>query len=233
MAGPQVTSLLGVGLYSIPEAACLAQVPAASIRRWLFGYSYQRDDQRHELPPVVTHEIEAGSRYRFVTFHDLIEIQFVHAFRVHGVSWKHLRLASAKARNLLHTSHPFSTQQFSTDGREIFAEIAHGTSERALLSLAREQYVFRAVIQPSLRAALEYQNGDLARWWPLGPRNKTIVVDPDRQFGRPIVAGAGVPTAVLARASRAYGSASRVAAWFDVHPKAVRAAVAFEQRLAA
>ena len=233
MSAPEVTSLLGVGLYSIPEAARLARVPAASIRRWLFGYSYQRDTRRHELPPVVAPEIEAGTRYRFVTFRDLIEIQFVHAFREHGVSWKHLRLASAKARELLATAHPFSTRRFATDGREIFAELAQRSGERALLSLAREQYVFRSVIQPSLRAALEYRSGDLVRWWPLGPRNKTIVVDPDRQFGRPVVTDVGVPTAVLAHASQTYGSVARVAAWFDLPARAVRAAVSFEQRLAA
>lgn len=34
------TSLPGVGLYTVPEAARLTAIPSCQIRRWLFGYKH-------------------------------------------------------------------------------------------------------------------------------------------------------------------------------------------------
>jgi uncharacterized protein (DUF433 family) len=59
------------------------------------------------------------------------------------------------------------------------------------------------------------------------------MVDPDRQFGQPITMEEGVPTAVLAKSVAAMGTIERVARWYDVDPKAVRASVELEKRLAA
>ena len=35
--------LVGVGLYTVPEAARLTKVPSPTIRRWLFGYRTESD----------------------------------------------------------------------------------------------------------------------------------------------------------------------------------------------
>jgi len=65
--------------------------------------------------------------------------------------------------------------------------------------------------------------------WP----KQSIVVDPARSFGRPIVQKVDVPTDVLAKAVRVEESLSLVAKWYDIPIEAVRAAVEFEERLAA
>lgn len=69
-----------------------------------------------------------------------------------------------------------------------------------------------------------------ARWFPVASRR--VVIDPARSFGQPIVQE-GVPTLVLAKTFAAEGSYSRVARWYDVDVRSVRAAVDFEHRLAA
>jgi uncharacterized protein (DUF433 family) len=71
------------------------------------------------------------------------------------------------------------------------------------------------------------------RWFPMGEKRKVVVIDPQRAFGRPIVAEGGVPTEVLASAVAAEKSVERVARWYAVSPREVKAAVEFEQRLAA
>jgi uncharacterized protein (DUF433 family) len=70
------------------------------------------------------------------------------------------------------------------------------------------------------------------RWWPLGEK-RLVVLDPTRNFGRPIVARHGVPTEVLASAAKASGSIGEVTRWFEVAEREVRDAVEYEQRLAA
>ena len=68
------------------------------------------------------------------------------------------------------------------------------------------------------------------RWYPLWPR-KTIVLDPRRSFGRPLIAN--VPADTLAAAARAEKSAEVAARWYNVSADNVRDAVAWQDRLAA
>ncbi|MBI4564591.1 MAG: hypothetical protein HY716_07870 [Planctomycetes bacterium] len=69
-------------------------------------------------------------------------------------------------------------------------------------------------------------------WWPLG-KNREVVLDPSRSFGKPIVDSAAVPTAVLTHAVRAEGSLERVADWYEAPLEAVKGAVEFERKLIA
>jgi uncharacterized protein (DUF433 family) len=62
---------------------------------------------------------------------------------------------------------------------------------------------------------------------------KTIVVDPTRAFGRPIVVAGGVPTEVLSEAVEIEGSPEKVARLYEVPLVAVRDSIAFQQQLAA
>ncbi len=225
-------TLLGVGLYSVPQAAQLAHVPARSVRRWLFGYRYQSEGVNVSRPPVFDPEsIELPDHHRVVTFRDLIEIQFVHSFREHGVSWDTIRRAASAARELTRSDHPFASQSFVTDGETIFAEVTSSLRRKELLDLKNNQMAFRRVLLPSLRARIDVAEAGAQRWWPLG-RNRPIVIDPARQLGQPISHDEGVPTAVLAGAYRTTKSFRKAAEWYDVSVNAVRSAVGFEQRFA-
>ncbi len=62
---------------------------------------------------------------------------------------------------------------------------------------------------------------------------RLVVLDPTRNFGRPIVARHGVPTEILANAAKATGSVAEVARWYEVSEREIQDAVEFEQRLAA
>lgn len=100
-----------------------------------------------------------------------------------------------------------------------------------LLELIRSQYGFRRLLEPSLKN-LEFNADHAIRWWPLS-RQRSVVLDPARHFGQPIVHSASVPTHALARAVETEGSITRAARTFEVRQDEVRDAVAFEQRIAA
>jgi|SRR5690606_4342507 len=228
-------TFVGVGVYSVHQAARLSGVPARSIRRWLMGYSYRYRDAVTRQPPVIAAELAASDDgVLALSFRDLIEIRFVYSFRELGVSWKVIRLAAEKARSLFQTDHPFTTEAFFSDGRAIFAQLQdEGVQERRLVDLVSDQYCFRNVMLPSFRAQIELSpKGAAERWWPLG-RNKKIVLDPARQFGQPIVDDQAVPTAVLAKATAVMGSEQLVAKWYDVPRASVHQAVLYERQLAA
>jgi uncharacterized protein (DUF433 family) len=226
-------SLLGMGLYTVPEASRLTGIPAARIRRWIKGHTYKSGEAIRVSPPLWRQDLPSGDDLG-LSFRDLLEVRFVDAFRRHGVSWKTIRAAAEKAAEIVQDSHPFSTKRFKTDGRNIFAELVQHTGRESLLDLARSQYGFKEVMEPFLFEGLEFSELGIEpiRWWPLG-RGRRVVIDPERSFGQPIVTPESVPTSVLARAFESEASYEAVARWYLVDPKSVQDAVEFETTLSA
>lgn len=219
--------LFGVGLYTASEASRLTGIPTARIRRWLRGYRHAGGASLPLWAPGIP---QLGSGLE-VTFLDLIEARFVHAFVKQGVSLKHIRAALQRAREIAGSDYPFSTQKFRTDGRRIFAEVQEVTGDKAVIDLVRNQFAFKSVIEPSFKG-LEFEASQVVRWRPW-PERKAIVLDPSRSFGAPIIDSDGVPTGALARAFAVRKSFKSVAHDYLVPEQSVRDAVAFEERLAA
>lgn len=103
-----------------------------------------------------------------------------------------------------------------------------------MLDLVKRQWAFKQVIKPSLYEGIDYTGeGSAQRWYPL-KRNKTVVLDPTRNFGKPILAVVGIDTSVIYQSYLAEGQdAKRVAMIFEIPTAAVDAAVAFEHKIAA
>jgi len=223
----------GEGIYTIPEASRLTGVDTRTIRRWLLGYDFNSKSGRRSSPPVWEPQLSKRSGITALGFFDLNEVRFVNEFRQHGVSWKSLRRAVDKAKTLLNTSHPFALKKFFTDGKTVFAEVARETGERELLDLVKNQLAFKKVLSPSLYGDLEFSRDEiLTRWWPLS-KKRSVVIDPQRAFGKPIVSNEGVPTEILFRAYQGSKALNEVAEWYDVTIEAIKDAIAFERGLVA
>jgi len=167
-----------------------------------------------------------------LSFRDLIESRFVKIFRDIGLGMPTIRLCFERAKEFIGDQRPFSTRKFRTDGKTIFLEITHDVAEGDLIDLKRRQYAFHRVVAPSLQG-LEFDVDSVARWFPLGERRRTIVIDPKRAFGRPLVFKYGVTTQTLARAAVVEKSIKEVSRLFDVPIPAVREAIDFEKKIAA
>ncbi|MBK1872513.1 DUF433 domain-containing protein [Marinobacter sp. 1-3A] len=218
-------SLLGVGLYTPAEAAAYTGIPSPQIRRWLFGYS---SGGKH-YPGIWSPQLE-GKVDQALGFHDLLEIRFVHAFRRHGVSLQAIRLASMHAREMFNQAYPFTCKRFQTDGKAIFAIVLEETGDESLLDLAKKQYAFKQVISSSLYRGIEYANNEAQRWFPLS-RNRKVVLDPARNFGKPVLTETGMTVEAIVSAWHAEEkNTKRVAALYEVSVADVEAAIQFDQR---
>lgn len=223
---------LGVGIYSVSDAAKLTGVPSAAIRRWLWGYRYRYCGEARVSQPLWSPELPEVDNSRALGFRDLIEILFVKAFKEKGVSLRTIRRAIEQAEALLGEDYPLSSLKFKTDGKSILADVVEPEERRLVFDLVTGQYLLENVFD-RLREGLDYsQLQGLQRWWPIG-REREVVVDPKRSFGQPIVASEGVPTEVLASAYHAEQSVDAVASWYDVTPEAVNDALEFERTLQA
>jgi uncharacterized protein (DUF433 family) len=222
---------LGIGYYTVPEAARLLRIPPRNINRWLGGYQYEENGRSASMPPLWRPELPSYEHHLELSFRDLIELRFVKAFLDAGLGLKTIRTCLDYARDCVADPRPFSTRKFGTDGRTIFLESVARVDEAQLLDLKKRQFVIKDVIERTFKD-LDIEDEVVSRWRPY--RGKpTIVIDPARAFGQPIASSSGVPTAVLAEAATAEGAAHRAAHLFGVSASVVQDAIAFEQSLAA
>lgn len=221
--------LIGVGLYTVPEAARLTHVPPAKIRGWINGYG-GRDSSRS---PIIHRQVPTIAGKPALGFLDLIEVRFVNWLVGYGVSWQTIRVAAERARGALGHEHPFALAKFHTDGKHVFLETQEETDDRKLLDLVKNNFAMYDVLEQSFRDGIAFDHEGVATAWRPIEGDHAIVLDPARSFGRPIDENSGVPTATLADAYTAEGSYERVASWYDVPPEAVRRAVRYEMRLSA
>jgi uncharacterized protein (DUF433 family) len=223
-------SLVGIGIYSAAEAARLTRVSANRIRRWLRGNERTHKGERRFDPPLWRPEIVLDDQV-YLGFRDLMEVRTAAAFIAEGVSPQTLRRAIEIASRLIEDEHPLSTRRFRTDGRKIFLQVGGEAGDERVLEIFSRQFVFKRIIDPTLRD-VEFDLGVPLRWWAAG-RGRGIVVDPERSFGQPVDDETGVPTVVLAEAAVAEGSIEAAARAYMVRQSSVLRAVKFEERLAA
>lgn len=222
--------VIGKGLYGLNFAARILQLHPSTLRSWARGREFVYRGKRFHTKPRW--EAEHGEEAGVLGFLDLVEARIIREFRTRGVKWKTIVAAGEETKRILGVDHPFATRKLKTNGQRIFLHVGEGTKDEAMIEVASSQIVFGEFITPFL-LELDFDEYDLAnRWWPIG-RDREVIVDPARSFGKPIVKTAGVPTAVLARAVAVEGSSERVARWYQVTEKEVEDAVYYERTLAA
>ena len=220
--------LIGHGVYTLAEGERLTGIPRASIRRWTQGHTYRYGNEVRYTPPAIQSRMEPIDGTPALEFQDLLEVRFLNTFREAGVSWKAIRIASQRAKELLGRHHPFSSRIFKTDGRTILAELVREAGDKVLLDLVRDQYEFERIITPFLYRGIEFDDLDEPRrWWPLG-QDRQVVLDPERAFGAPIVPQQGIPTRLLYSTFQAERSVELVSHWYGVSAIAVADAIEFE-----
>ncbi len=220
-----VTTLLGHGVYSFSEVQRLTGVSSRRIRYWFLG------DSRRKGPVEPRDYSAVLPDDSILSFLDLVDAMVVGKLREAGVSLQYLRKVYGALRSELGCSHPFSLSQdvLLTDGRQVFVHFADEFGEQQLREVLTRQNAFPEVLLDYMRRIDYDPMSALAERWNIA---NGIVVDPTRCFGKPIIDGAGVGTAVLAAAFDANaGDQDLVADWYGVAPEDVQLAVEFERHL--
>ena len=215
--------------YGLTEAALCLRLPLATLRQWAVGRPYPTKDGGRVTPPLIK---MADPERRLLSFVNLMECQALRAFRrEHELSFKVIREALASLKALdgpLAKEHPLAFEEFLADRAEIFVE---RLGELITLNKAR-QIAFTAVFRSHLQRIQRDADGPVAffpwiRWE--GGEERLVAVNPRVSFGRPVIAGTGVSTAVIASFVRAGESIQAIAEDYDLTTAQVEAAVTFEE----
>lgn len=230
---------IGKGLYTYSEAARIVSAPTATVRRWAEGYRYtsRAGETKYAEPVLQSRQCPELREIGAITFVELMEVALASHFRMHGLSLQAIRGAARWLSSRLQHGHPLATQCLRTDGVRLFADLTgnplgDADGEALYFEIPAVQRAMGFVEQYFLPNVVYGADLMAQSFWPLG-RERAVVIDPLRQFGKPIVASRAVPTHVIYQTHLAEGDTHRVAWWYGVNDADVCDAVEFEKGLVA
>ena len=179
--------------YTIAEAAHYLAVPATTIRYWSVG--------RDQYAPLVA---VSRSSPTLLSFLDLAELHVLSALRrEHKLRMPGIRRAisylSRQANTSFEKRHPLIGRVLETDGLDLFTEY-YGE----LTNVSREgQSAMRDIISVALRRIDRDPNGIPIKFYPFTRHSirdapASVVIDPALSAGRPVIAGTGLATQIIA-----------------------------------
>ena len=179
---------LGVGLYTMADAARLIEVPRQKLRRWREGYTFGKVGIRK---PLLGEDHPELARHQILTLADLVELKLISLFRNAGVSMREIRKVAERAavpdlhrpRRRPHGRRlpPVRAGPLGARPRDAARRGAlRGTRRRSGRPGARARRAWRRCRRPVRRGCRRARHADRCRGCaapsPIGPRP----VDPDQ-----------------------------------------------------
>ena len=211
--------------YTAGEAAHYLGVPKSTMRAWFAGQRGFRAVIRPADPKGLG-----------LSFANLVEAYVLTAIRrKHQIALPTIRRGLDYLVRKLGAKRPLIEQQFETNGVDLFVDHL-GT----IINISQDGQTEMAEL---IRAYLERIDRD-ARGLPIklypfmrnqAPREqpRSVVIDPRVSFGRPVIAGTGIPTAVLAEQFKAGDTVPVLAKEYGADEEAVWDAIRCELDLEA
>jgi len=215
--------------YSVAEAARYLYVPEATVRSWVAGSMYPVSVVTRYFEPLVA--VPEG-RPCLLTFTNLVEAHVLAAIRRrHGVTLANVRPAIDHLRSQYGIDNPLADARFKSDGLSLFIEIL----DQLVNVSMRGQTVMREVMEAHLERVEHDEKGLAARLFPFTRygaadvhQPRTVMIDPRIAFGRPVLAGTGIPTAVLADRYKAGDSMQDLATDYECERDLIEEAIRCE-----
>ncbi len=198
--------------YGLAEAARYLRIPSTTLRAWTRGQHYRTSsgDARFFAPVIILPDPDRP----LLSFINLVEAHVLDAIRrEHEISLQRVRRALRYLERTFDSTHPLADQRFETDGVDLFIE-HYGQ----LVNISQEgQLAIRRFLEAHLRRIERDPRGLVVRLYPFTRKRdpqepRAVVIDPYVSFGRPILAGTGIPTAIIAERYKAGESVDDLAA---------------------
>lgn len=224
----QHSDIMEIPIYGISEAAQYLRVPLNTLRYWTRDWT---GDEKSVGPLIRL----AGKEPARLSFHNLLECHMISSMRaVYDVRLPKVRKALKALAKYVHHQHPLIEQAFQTDRRDLFIE---HLGEVVNLSGKEEQILIPGVMKFYLER-IERDPKGLFKLHPFvmerkASEPKLIELNPALSFGKPVITGTGISTAVIASRFNARESIPDLASEYGVEPKQIEEAIRWEQRTAA
>lgn len=219
------SDLLEQPVYGMPQVDHLLGLPGGTARRWIDGY--ERGGKQY-LP--VIRELRTGDDA--VTWGEFVEAKLLAAYRDTGVPMLHMRPAVEQLRQRFGVRYPLAHVRPFVAGKELVYQVQDevGLDRGLRLVVARNDQYVLAPASSDFFDTIDWDDDLITRIRPLG-RDSPVVIDPQRQFGSPVVRS--VPTEVIAELFRAGDPTAMIAEIYELSAEQVEAALRYELGLVA
>ena len=213
--------------YGIAEAARYVSVKPSTLRAWVLGRP-DPTSRGDELSEPLIHRPDPS--VSLLSFTNLVEAYVLAALRrQHRIQMRKVRDALTYLERELRIEHALAREPIETDGRSLFLK-KYGQ----LIDLPESgQLAIESVLKPYLRRIERDASGLAIRLFPVrrsadAESPRSVVIDPFVSFGKPVVTGTGVPTAVVFRRFDAGESIPDLADDYNMKPSQVEEAIRYE-----
>jgi len=220
---------IGIPAYTIAFAAHCLQLPPATMRSWVFGRRYPTESGPKQFTPVIRVADPSG---HLLSFLNLVELHVLSAIRRdHQVKIREVRKAISYLSSTFGSDHPLAHQQMLTDGKDLFIE-KYGE----LVGCSQEgQLNMKSVLGAFLTRIERNKQGLPVRLYPFVSNRidepaRFVSIDPRIRFGRPCIAGTGIPTAIVAERHKAGELIQDLATDYGRSPREIEEAIRYEER---
>ncbi len=217
--------------YTISEVAHYLTVPPPTIRYWSVG--------RGPYEPLIELPDCSSTNPTLLSFFNLVELHVLAAIRrKHRVAMPKVRTA---IRYLMESApsgtdqrHPLISYEMATDGLDLFIE-RYGR----LINISQSgQLAMRELIETALHRIDRDSHKVPIKLYPFTRtemRNapELVVIDPRLSAGRPVIAGTGLTTQIIAERYKAGESVSQLATDYGREESEIEEALRCEIKLAA
>ena len=214
--------------YTISEAAHYLAVPAATIRYWSVG--------RDPYEPLIQVPRRVPTLLSFLNLtelHVLAAVRREHEVKMPSVR-KAVQYLAEHARGAMSKRHPLISHELETDGLDLFIE-QYGR----LINISQAgQIAMRQIISAALRRIDRDPAGVPVKLYPftrsaLEGAPAVIVIDPRLSAGRPVIAGTGLATQLIAERYKAGESITDLAHDYEREDAEIEEAIRCELQAAA
>lgn len=188
--------------YRLSDAAHYLRLPRSTLRAWVLGQEYLTEAGPRFFQPII--QLPDQDR-PMLSFMNLVEAHVLDAIRrQHRISLQKVRKALQYLSRHFHSRHPLAEHRFETNGVDLFLS-RYGE----LVNLSRDgQLAIRKILEGYLQRIERDDAGMAARLYLFTRKRdlhepKVVMIDPRISFGRPVLAGTGIATAVIAERYKA------------------------------
>lgn len=218
--------------YTMVEAAHYLGIPLATLRSWVCGRQYPTEHGKKLFRPVIELPNKNDPTLSFL---NLVEAHVLDAIRrEHRIALGKVRTAIRYLKTQFDSKHPLAEHRFETDGVDLFIE-KYGS----LISVSQDgQMAMKQVLHAYLKRIEHDERGLAIRFYPFVRTGREtalerIVIDSTISFGRPVIAGTGIPTTIIAERYKAGESVDELAEDYDRERPDIEEALRCEIHVAA
>ncbi|OFV97297.1 MAG: hypothetical protein A3H28_02905 [Acidobacteria bacterium RIFCSPLOWO2_02_FULL_61_28] len=216
------TDIREIPVYSVEEVSAYVQIPRKTVEYWIAG---------NGKPPVIL--VPSVHPPRF-SFNNLVEFHLLSTIRVKGVRLKRIREA-VRSMTKRWPIHPLLQATLSTDGVYVFSEALPGDLVNESMG---GQRAFRELLEIYLQR-IEWDPGRFPLVLYPFVKEKTqaeprlIQINPKIAFGKPVIAGTGISTALVAARFNGRESVASLAEEYGRKIQEIEEAIRWEKEKAA